>query len=426
MIFQHFNLLMQKNVIDNICFPLQIQGVKKKEARAKARELLKTVGLEEKEKAYPAQLSGGQKQRVAIARALASNPKILLCDEATSALDPQTTASILELLKSINEQFQITIVIITHQMSVIREICNRVAIIEHGELVENGLVEDIFSHPKSKAARELILRDVPENSGKAEGAVAAQMERIQGDKKLRIVFTENSAFEPVIANMILQFGKPVNILRADTKNVGGVAKGEMILGLPDDRHLQIDMEEYLKEHGREPKAVYHSDPDAHYVREYTFDLSKVEPVVAKPDFVDNLAPAKDVRGIKIDEAFLGSCNNGRIEDLRVGAQVIKGKKVSEKVRFLVVPASQTIYRQALEEGLIDIFMDAGAIVMNPNCSVCWGSCQGVIGENEVLISTGTRNFKGRAGHPSSKVYLGSAATVTASAIAGEIALASDV
>ena len=249
MIFQHFNLLMQKNVIDNICFPLQIQGVKKKEARAKARELLKTVGLEEKEKAYPAQLSGGQKQRVAIARALASNPKILLCDEATSALDPQTTASILELLKSINEQFQITIVIITHQMSVIREIC------EHGELVENGLVEDIFSHPKSKAARELILRDVPENSGKAEGAVAAQMERIQGDKKLRIVFTENSAFEPVIANMILQFGKPVNILRADTKNVGGVAKGEMILGLPDDRHLQIDMEQYLTEHGLEIEEV---------------------------------------------------------------------------------------------------------------------------------------------------------------------------
>ena len=140
-------------------------------------------------------------------------------------------------------------------MSVIREICNRVAIIEHGELVENGLVEDIFSHPKSKAARELILRDVPENSGKAEGAVAAQMERIQGDKKLRIVFTENSAFEPVIANMILQFGKPVNILRADTKNVGGVAKGEMILGLPDDRHLQIDMEQYLTEHGLEIEQV---------------------------------------------------------------------------------------------------------------------------------------------------------------------------
>ena len=125
----------------------------------------------------------------------------------------------------------------------------------------------------------------------------------------------------------------------------------------------------------------------------TFDLSKVEPVVAKPDFVDNLAPAKDVRGIKIDEAFLGSCNNGRIEDLRVGASIIKGKKVAEKVRFLVVPASQTVYLQALKEGLIDIFMEAGAIVMNPNCSVCWGSCQGVIGENEVLISTGTRNVR---------------------------------
>ena len=247
MIFQHFNLLMQKSVIDNICFPLQIHGVKRKDAKARARELLKTVGLEDKEKAYPAQLSGGQKQRVAIARALASDPKILLCDEATSALDPQTTASILELLKSINEQFNITIVIITHQMSVIREICNRVAIIEHGELVENGLVEDIFSHPKSKAARELILRDLPEDGVKLEGAVAEQLERIQSDRKLRI--------EPVIANMILKFGTPVNILRADTKNVGGVAKGEMILGLPDDRHLQIDMEEYLKEHGLEIEEV---------------------------------------------------------------------------------------------------------------------------------------------------------------------------
>ena len=255
MIFQHFNLLMQRSVLDNVCFPMEIVGVKKQAARKRAMELLEIVGLKEKADSYPSQLSGGQKQRVAIARALASNPKILLCDEATSALDPQTTASILELLKSINEQFQITIVIITHQMSVIREICNRVAIIEHGELVENGLVEDIFSHPKSKAARELILRDVPENSGKAEGAVAAQMERIQGDKKLRIVFTENSAFEPVIANMILQFGKPVNILRADTKNVGGVAKGEMILGLPDDRHLQIDMEQYLTEHGLEIEEV---------------------------------------------------------------------------------------------------------------------------------------------------------------------------
>ena len=190
---------------------------------------------------------------------------------------------------------------------------------------------------------------------------------------------------------------------------------------PDEKAIA-----YLEEHGRKPKAVYHSDPDAVYAREYTFDLSKIRPVVAKPDFVDNLCPAEEVRGIKIDEAFLGSCNNGRIEDLRVGASILKGHKVANSVRFLVVPASLEIYKQALKEGLIDIFMDAGAIVMNPNCSVCWGSCQGVIGENEVLISTGTRNFKGRAGHPSSKAYLGSAATVTASAIAGKIALAEDI
>ena len=180
---------------------------------------------------------------------------------------------------------------------------------------------------------------------------------------------------------------------------------------------------YLRERGREPKAVYTSDPDAVYAREYTFVLSKIQPVVARPDFVDDVVPAGEVCGVKIDEAFLGSCNNGRIDELRVGAAVLKGKKVADSVRFLVVPASLDVYRQALKEGLIDIFMEAGAIVMNPNCSVCWGSCQGVIGENEVLISTGTRNFKGRAGHPSSKVYLGSAATVAASAIAGEIAVA---
>ena len=234
MIFQHFNLLMQKNVLDNVCFPLLIQKVNKKEARERARELLQIVGLSEKEKAYPAQLSGGQKQRVAIARALASNPKILLCDEATSALDPQTTASILDLLKQINKDLGITIVIITHQMAVIREICNRVAIIEHGVLVENGLVEDIFNHPKSQAARELILRDLPELGENVN--IPELPERIQTDRKLRIVFSENSAFEPVIANMILKFNTPVNILRADTKNVGGYAKGEMILGLPDDRH----------------------------------------------------------------------------------------------------------------------------------------------------------------------------------------------
>lgn len=181
--------------------------------------------------------------------------------------------------------------------------------------------------------------------------------------------------------------------------------------------------EYLKERGREPKAVFKSDADAQYARSYTFDLSKVGPVTARPDFVDDVVPAAEVCGVHIDEAFLGSCNNGRIDDLRVGAALLKGRKVADHVRFLVVPASQEVYRQAMAEGLLETFIAGGAIVMNPNCSVCWGSCQGVIGENEVLISTGTRNFKGRAGHPSSKVYLGSAATVTASAIKGEICMA---
>ena len=180
---------------------------------------------------------------------------------------------------------------------------------------------------------------------------------------------------------------------------------------------------YLNEHGREPKALFASDPDASFAAVYDIDLSEIQPIVAKPHFVDNVVPAKESLGVHIDEAFLGSCNNGRIEDLRVGASIIKGKKVHPLVRFLVVPASRAVYRQAAEEGLLDIFMDAGAIVMNPNCSVCWGSCQGVIGEGETLISTGTRNFKGRAGHRDSFVYLASAATVTASAITGEITTA---
>lgn len=180
---------------------------------------------------------------------------------------------------------------------------------------------------------------------------------------------------------------------------------------------------YLHEHGREPKACFASDADAHFAAVYDIDLSTITPIVAKPHFVDNVYPAKEAAGVKIDEAFLGSCNNGRIEDLRVGAELLKGRKVHPLVRFLVVPASQAVYQQALKEGLLKIFMEAGAIVMNPNCSVCWGSCQGVIGEGETLISTGTRNFKGRAGHRDSFVYLASAATVTASAIKGEIATA---
>lgn len=182
--------------------------------------------------------------------------------------------------------------------------------------------------------------------------------------------------------------------------------------------------DYLREHGgRQPKAVFAPDADAVYEKVYDIDLAEIEPIVAKPHFVDNVVQACEAKGVKIDEAFLGSCNNGRIEDLRAGAAIVKGKHVYGDVRFIVVPASRDVYKQAMDEGLIDTFMEAGAIVMNPNCSVCWGACQGVIGEGEVLISTGTRNFKGRAGHRNSYVYLASAATVAASAIAGEIVTA---
>lgn len=246
MIFQHFNLLMQKSVIENVCFPLYIKGKKKAEARKRAAELLEIVGLGDRQNAYPAQLSGGQKQRVAIARALASDPKILLCDEATSALDPQTTSSILELLKDINKQFGITIVIITHQMSVVREICTHVAIMYEGEVAEQGLVSDIFANPQSDVAKELIRKD--SGSDIDQEADRAQ-EEIKSGEKIRIVFSENSAFEPVIANLILTFKEPVNILKADTKNVGGVAKGEMILEfMPDSKNIE-QMKQYLTDRG---------------------------------------------------------------------------------------------------------------------------------------------------------------------------------
>lgn len=252
MIFQHFNLMRSRTVFQNIEFPLKKSGLGREERKGKILSLLELVGLSDKRDAYPSQLSGGQKQRVAIARALASDPRILLCDEATSALDPQTTASILELLRDINMRFGITIVIITHQMSVIRKICSHVAIMASGEIKEYGLVDEIFSHPKTREARELILKDVD-----GEGAVrpAKPQDRLMEAKKIRIVFSENSSFEPVIANMVLKTGRPVNILRADTKNVGGIAKGEMILGLPDDRKLQKEIEDYIRERGLEIEEV---------------------------------------------------------------------------------------------------------------------------------------------------------------------------
>ena len=178
--------------------------------------------------------------------------------------------------------------------------------------------------------------------------------------------------------------------------------------------------EYVEAHGRKAENLFVSDEDAVFEKVYNSDFSQIKPVVARPDFVDDVIPLEELEPVKIDQAFLGSCNNGRIDELRIAAKLLKGKKVCEDVRFIVAPASNAVYLQALEEGIIDILMEAGAMVMNANCSVCWGSCQGVIGENEVLISTGTRNFKGRAGHPSSKVYLGSAETVTRAAITGYI------
>ena len=247
MIFQHFNLLMQRSVLDNVCFPMEIVGVKKQAARKRAMELLEIVGLKEKADAYPSQLSGGQKQRVAIARALANTPKILLCDEATSALDPTTTKEILKLLQDINKQYGITIVIITHQMSVVREICTHVAIMKDGEVKEQGLVEEIFSHPKSQVAKELISKD----SGNDVESKKLTQSEIQDGEIVRIVFSENSAFEPVIANLILTFHEPVNILKANTKNVGGVAKGEMILQFMSDSTNVPEMKKFLTERGLE-------------------------------------------------------------------------------------------------------------------------------------------------------------------------------
>lgn len=244
MIFQHFNLLMQRTVLDNVCFPLEITGSSRKEARKRARELLEIVGLSEKAKAYPAQLSGGQKQRVAIARALANNPKILLCDEATSALDPTTTKSILALLKEINEKYGITIVIITHEMAVVREICTHVAIIDSGSLAETGTVEEVFSRPGSDAARKLVFQ--------GDGN---RHDKMQGKRCIRIVFKSNSSFEPVIANMVLACKAPVNILLADTQDIGGVAHGQMILQLPEENVAAERMIQYLRERDLEVEEL---------------------------------------------------------------------------------------------------------------------------------------------------------------------------
>ena len=222
MIFQGFNLLMQRTCLKNVCFPLELQGVKKSESRTRALELLKLVGLEDKADSYPSRLSGGQQQRVAIARALATDPDVLLCDEATSALDPQTTNSILDLIREINEKLKITVIVITHQMSVVENICRHVAIIEDGSVVESGSVEEVFASPKSAAGKRLVF---PESDAEELFEYG-----VKGQRILRVVFNgDDSAYTPVIAEMAADTGIHANICYASTRTVNGKAYGSMLL-----------------------------------------------------------------------------------------------------------------------------------------------------------------------------------------------------
>ena len=234
MIFQQFNLLMQRTCLKNICFPMEIAGVKAADAQKKAKELLEIVGLPDKADAYPAQLSGGQKQRIAIARALASDPKILLCDEATSALDPKTTQDILKLVKDINQRLGITVVVITHEMAVVEEICTPVAILDHGVLQESGTVEDIFSNPQTEAGRRLVYPN---------GVV---IDQLPAANVIRIAFNGGSSYEPLIASLAIDCGVKVNILGADTRNIDGKAFGTMLLGLPTDPEEAAKAMAYIK------------------------------------------------------------------------------------------------------------------------------------------------------------------------------------
>lgn len=295
MIFQQFNLLEQRNLLQNVCFPLEIadsgflsralkewkdqkrkakssdrgdsvnrgdsaerektegkpsltpfsvilkalfSGKARKEKRIKrAQELLKLVGLEGREKSYPAQLSGGQKQRVAIARALATNPEVLLCDEATSALDPKTTEQILSLLKKINREMGVTIIIITHQMSVIESICDEVAIIDHSHIAECGPVKEVFQSPKTEIGKRLILGEGEKEAFFGSG------------RRFRIVFDGRKAHEPILSELILALHTPVNILFANTKEVDGMAVGQMVIELPENIEDILHVTEFMKERG---------------------------------------------------------------------------------------------------------------------------------------------------------------------------------
>lgn len=223
MIFQRFNLLMQRTCLKNICFPMELAGVPKEKATARARELLELVGLPDKADAYPAQLSGGQKQRIAIARALATNPKVLLCDEATSALDPNTTHAILQLIQKINREMGITVVIITHQMSVVEDVCSHVAILDNGTVVEQGSVRDIFSNPHSDAAKRLVFP-----------AGTPERELLPGRKMVRVAFNGTQTTDkPLVASLAIECGALVSIVAADTRVVNGQTLGSMLLALPE-------------------------------------------------------------------------------------------------------------------------------------------------------------------------------------------------
>ena len=224
MIFQSFNLLMQRSCLENIMLPLKLIHTPRAEAKAKAMELLETVGLPDKANAYPAQLSGGQQQRIAIARALATNPKVLLCDEATSALDPKTTHAILELIREINQKMGITVIVITHQMSVVQEICNRVAILENGCVAEEGEVSQVFSNPRAAATKALVYPDLASGMD-SFGAAHHQM--------VRLVFQgAAAATTPLIAQMAIDRGIAANILSATTRTLGGKVYGNMLLNIP--------------------------------------------------------------------------------------------------------------------------------------------------------------------------------------------------
>ena len=226
MIFQHFDLLMQRNCLQNVCFPMELAGVSKKEAVKRARELLELVGLPDKAKAYPAQLSGGQQQRVAIARALATNPKVLLCDEATSALDPRTTQQILSLIREINRKLGITVVIITHQMSVVKEVCNHVAILDGGEVAEEGLVAAVFAAPKSTAAKRLVFPNA------ADEEVSNPVE----EGRVRLVFRDSKTTGiPLVARLAVEHGILCNVISATTQRLSEEVYGSLYLGIPKEK-----------------------------------------------------------------------------------------------------------------------------------------------------------------------------------------------